>query len=116
MKKYPELFQEVLQNLSGKTVEGTFVKLADVLEAFNKKYACEVTFDVTPSTATIVLKKGTTTIEPENNGKYLLKEGSYTYTASNDGYVTKADQALVITNSDEATGTKTVAVVLVESV
>lgn len=112
MDRITDAMKETLQNLSGKTITGDFTRLVDVLDAFNAKYLCEVTFSKTPSDATIVVKKGTATIAADSNGKYHLKEGTYTYTASAEGYTTKADQTLVITNSDEATGSKTVTVVL----
>ncbi len=104
---------QALQNLSGKDIKGEdYTTTLEMLNAFNAMYACVVTFAVTPSGSTIVVKKGTTVIAPEEDGTYLLKEGAYTYTASKPYYITKADQALTITNADETTGTKTVTVTL----
>ena len=112
-KQFTEVWKETLQNLSGKTINSNSTELAEVLAAFNDMYLCKVTFSATPSTATIVVKNSAgTTIGKNTDGTYHLKEGSYTYTASAEGYTTKENQALTITNNDEATGTKTVTVTL----
>lgn len=112
-KLYTDVWKDTLQNLSGKQVEGNFQELADLLTAFNDLYLCKVTFSATPSTATIVVKDSAgKTVGKNTDGTYHLKEGSYTYDASAEGYTSKEDQALTITNSDEATGTKTVTVTL----
>lgn len=110
--QFTEIWKETLQNLSGKTINSNSTELAEILTAFNDMYLCKVTFSATPSNATIVVKKGTTTISKHTDGTYHLKEGSYTYTASAEGYTTKENQELTITNSDEAAGTKTVTVTL----
>lgn len=74
---------------------------------------CEVTFSTTPENATIVVKDSESeTVNPDASGKYYLVAGSYTYTASAEGYVTKADQTLTIAAGDVTTGTKTVTVEL----
>lgn len=115
-KLYTEVWKDVLQNLSGKQVEGSFQELAELLTAFNDLYFCKVTFSTTPSGATIVVKDSNgDTIGKNTDGTFHLKEGSYTYDASAEGYVTKEDQTLTITNSDETTGTKTVTVTLVSA-
>lgn len=104
---------QVLQNLSGKTVETTGKTFSEMLRGFNLQYTCIVTFALTPDNATIVLKKGTTIIAPEEeDGTYALKEGVYTYDAIAPGYTSKLAQSLTITNSEETTGTKTVTVAL----
>lgn len=116
-KLYTDVWKDVLQNLSGKTVEGSYQELADLLTAFNSLYLCKVTFSTTPATATIVVKDSNgDTVAKNSDGKYHLKEGSYTYDASAEGYTSKTNQSLTITNSDEATGTKTVTVTLTEAV
>lgn len=111
--QYTDIWKDVLQNLSGKTVQGNFQELPELLSAFNDLYLCKVTFSATPSTATIVVKDSAgKTISKNTDGTYHLKEGSYTYTASAEGYTTKENQSLTISNSDETTGTKTVTVTL----
>jgi len=74
--------------------------------------ACDVTFNTTPPTATIVVKFGSIVISPNTEGTYSLTAGSYTYTASNDEYVTQADVELVIDDEDVTAGVKTVEVTL----
>jgi len=112
-KLFTDVWKETLQNLSGKTVEGNFQELAELLTAFNDLYLCKVTFSTTPSGATIVVKdSGGNAIPKHTDGTYHLKEGTYTYTVSADHYTTKSNQSLTITNSDETTGTKTVNVSL----
>lgn len=112
-KQFTDVWKDVLQNLSGKTVEGNYQELAELLSAFNDLYLCKVTFSTTPSGAAIVVKNSDgNTIGKNTDGTFHLKEGTYTYTVSADHYVTKANQTLTITNSDETTGTKTVSVTL----
>jgi len=98
---------EALQNLSGKELPDMDTT-AGVLRAFNLLYTCVVTFALTPETAKVVVKQNGVSIAPEDDGTFALKEGSYTYSISADGYFSLVDQALVITNADETTGTKTV--------
>lgn len=74
--------------------------------------ACDVTFDTTPPTATIVVKFGSIVISPNTDGTYSLTAASYTYTASNDEYVTQADVPLVIGDEEVTAGVKTVEVTL----
>lgn len=111
-KQYTEVLHRLLQNITGKTVTGKYKQLADLFEAYNDKYLCEVTFSTTPAGATIVVKDSAGKTISAKEGKYYLNEGSYTYDASATGYVSKTGQSLVITNSDEQTGTKTVTVTL----
>lgn len=107
-----EKLKSALQNISGKTVS-TGNTIETTLEAFNNLYTCEVTFTLTPTTATLVVEDSNSNVlTADANGKYHLKEGSYTYSASADGYVSQEDQSLTITNSDESTGTKSVSVTL----
>lgn len=111
MDRITDSLKEVLQNITGKTLTGEYNTLDELFKAFNNQYVCAVTFSKTPSNAVVVLKKGTETIASDN-GTYYLKEGNYTYTVSADHYVTKENQTLTITNSDETTGSKTVNVTL----
>jgi hypothetical protein len=105
--------QKILQNVTGKSIAVKHYETTlDVLNAYNALYECVVTFSLTPSTAKLVLKQGTTVIEPNEDGTYSVKEGTYTYDVSNAGYVSKTAQSLTITNSDETTGSKTVEVSL----
>lgn len=77
---------------------------------------CLVTFSTTPAEGvTIVVKQGSTVIAAEtggNAGKYYMPKGTYTYTASAEGYVTETDTEVTISAGDETTGTKTITVVL----
>lgn len=113
MDRLTDLLQQTLQNLSGKTLSGTYTTLDNLLNDFNNQYKCVVTFSNTPEATVIVLKQGATTIGPEGDGTYILEEGTYSYDATATGYVSKTDQELIITNADETTGTKTVTVTLV---
>ena len=114
-KLYTDVVKDVLQNLSGKQVEGNFQELADLFDAFNDLYLCKVTFSTTPSGATVsVIDSSGDEIDKSSDGTFHLKEGSYTYEVSAEGYTSKTD-TLVITNADEATGSKTVTVTLVEA-
>lgn len=105
---------KALQNISGKAIAET-ADIGSMLHAFNSHYVCTVTFTKTPVDAIVVVKKGTNVVKAEADGKYALKEGTYTYTATAEGYVSKEATALVITNADEAAGTKTVEVTLTQS-
>ena len=69
---------------------------------------CIVTFAVTPTGTTIVVKKAEVTIAAEANGTYLLPLGAYTYSITKEGYTPITDKALTIAAGDETTGTKTV--------
>lgn len=77
---------------------------------------CLVTFSTTPAEGvTLVVKQGSTVIAAEtgaNAGKYYMPAGTYTYTASADGYVTETDTEVTISAGDETTGTKTITVTL----
>lgn len=87
------------------------VQTPDTVEA-----TCEVTFEPTPTNATIVVKKSGSVVNPDAQGKYHLSADSYTYTASATGYTTQTDVSLTVSASDVTTGTKTVTVTLVQSV
>lgn len=112
-----DALQHALENVSGKTLSAdSYGNIVDMLNAFNRKYVCVVTF-VPADGYTIkeVTVKDTTgnTIEPIDNGVYALKAGSYKY-----GYdlskidlssnYTKINQTLTIADSDITAGTKTV--------
>ena len=114
MDRITDTWQELLQNITGKSVSGNFTTMDDLLKAYNHLYVCAVTFSKTPSNASVVLKSGTTTISSED-GVYYLKEGTYTYSVSADHYTAKENQTLTITNADETAGTKTVNVSLSRS-
>jgi hypothetical protein len=77
---------------------------------------CLVTFSTTPAEGvTLVVKQGSTVIAAEtggNAGKYYMPKGTYTYTASAEGYVTETDTEVTISAGDETTGTKTITVAL----
>jgi len=115
MDRITDIWKDVLQNLSGKTLTGNYTRIDDLLKAFNNFYVCEVTFSKTPSGANVVVKKGAETINADESGKYHLKEGTYSYDATATHYTSKTNQELVITNADETTGTKTVSVTLSRS-
>ena len=111
MSNIVEALVITLQNLSGKLVTENPETVVEALELFNAKYACIVTFTTTPSGATVVVKDATgTAVTKNSNGTFTLKEGSYTYDVSATNYVTSTGNTLSITNADETTGTKTVAV------
>lgn len=114
-KLYVDVVKEALENLSGKKLpDKGYTELADVYSDFNDLYTCKVTFSVTPAGAVVTVKnsKGEE-VGAHDDGKYYLKEGTYKYNVSADGYVSKEEQTLVITNTDETVGTKTVTVTLV---
>ena len=75
--------------------------------------ACVVTFTATPSSTTIIVKRGGDVITPDSSGNYHLCVGDYSYTATEEGYVTQSDVALKITASDVEIGTKMVTVTMV---
>lgn len=104
---------KVLQNLSGKTVDDGG-STTEMLHAFNNHYACLVTFTLATSGATLVVKdsdgKVVAAETGANAGKYLLVEGSYTYSVTKAKYTGIIDEALAITNDDETNGTKAVSV------
>ena len=108
-----DALHKVLQNVTGKSIaDKHYETTLDVLNAYNALYECVVTFALTPSTATVVVKQAGVVVPANEDDTYSLKEGSYTYDVSNAGYVSKLAQALTITNSDETTGTKTETVAL----
>lgn len=108
-----DALHKALQNVTGKSIaDKHYETTLDVLNAYNALYECTVTFALTPSTATVVVKKAGVVVPANDDKTYSLKEGAYTYDVSNAGYVSKLAQALTITNTDETTGTKEVAVTL----
>lgn len=111
MRRITDSWQELLQNITGKSVSGSYNTMDDLLKAYNDLYCCKVSFSTTPSGATVVVKQNGNVIEADG-GYYYLKEGTYSYSVSADHYTAKENQSLTITNSDETTGTKTVNVSL----
>ena len=111
---------EALENISGKKFpEGICDRCTttcELLNEFNNLYKCAVTFSgVIGSTnvtdkMTVTVKDGNGNVIEATDNKYLLKKGSYTYTATVEGGQDKTDVALSITNSDEQNGTKNVAI------
>ena len=83
-----DALQHALENISGKTLPTKgYCDIVDMLNAFNKTYYCNVGFQKTPTTAEVVVKDAKGNIIASNaNGKYMLKAGSYTYTATAEGY------------------------------
>lgn len=110
-----------LEHVSGKTLTGTFQTTAEMLHAFNKTYACEVTFDVLtadlePVEATVTVKTSDgTVIEPESDGTFDLEAGSYKYDCVADGYTSKTNVSLTISSTDVNNGTKSVTVTMTAS-
>lgn len=111
-------------NVTGKGSSGLVTSAAKCgkteAEFFNKVTTidditpcAEVTFEATPSTTEIVVKRGADIMIPDSSGKYHLTVGNYTYTATEEGYVTQADVPLEIKAADIQTGTKTVTVTMV---
>ena len=111
---------EALENISGKKFpEGVCDRCTttcELLNEFNNLYKCAVTFsgvigskNVTDK-MTVTVKDGNGNVIEATDNKYLLKKGSYTYTATVEGGQDKTDIALSITNSDEQNGTKNVAI------
>ena len=111
---------EALENISGKKFpEGICDRCTttcELLNEFNNLYKCAVTFSgVLGSTnvtdnMTVTVKDGNGNVIEATDNKYLLKKGSYTYTATVEGGQDKTDVALSITNSDEQKGTKNVVI------
>ena len=111
---------EALENISGKKFpEGVCDRCTttcELLNEFNNLYKCAVTFSgVIGSTnvtdkMTVTVKDSDGNVVEATDNKYLLKKGSYTYTATVEGGQDKTDVALSITNSDEQKGTKSVVI------
>lgn len=73
-----------------------------------------VTFNVTPTGATLTVKRGDTEIEPQSDGSYkLLKDHTYTYTAetAEEGYEPAAGEV-----TPDESSTQTVALKKVQSI
>lgn len=110
---FKDALQHALENLKGTNLTGSFETVTDMLNAFNEQYKCVVTFSKTPNTATITVKDANgTAITADAGGTYTLYEGTYKYDAANDGYISKTNQTLTVSQSDVVTGTKTVTVTL----
>ena len=109
-----DALQHALENISGKTFPAdSYGNIVDMLNAFNKNYECIVTFTTEPTTATIVVKSTSgNVIAANDDGTYTLKAGSYKYDVTADGYESKENDTLTISESDITAGTKTVAVTL----
>lgn len=114
--------KKALQNISGKTLEGSHSTTAEMLHAFNALYTCKVTFDVVDSEAapvtgaTITVKSGDTVIMPEDDGKYMLEAGSYTYDCVADGYTDITGTSFTIAAEDITQGAKSISVTMTATV
>lgn len=86
--------------------------IADVINMMAEANFCTVTFSASPEETEIVVKKGTDVVNPID-GAYKLIKGSYTYTATAEGYTAQTDVSLSITAGDVTSGTKTVTVTMV---
>lgn len=77
---------------------------------------CVVTFDCTPEITNIVVNTDpvSSVVIPDQDGKYHLAAGGYSYTATAEGYTSQTDISLTISSGDVSTGTKTVTVTMVE--
>lgn len=98
-----------LKNITGKTVDGA--STGEVYENFNLQYEeVDLTINVVDSvgdaipTPTVVLKKGATIGSGDTvsavSGKYPVLYGTYNYSISKTGYVTKT--GLITIGYDEA--------------
>ena len=119
-KLFVNVVKEALENLSGKKLpDKGYTELADVYSDFNDLYTCKVEFNIikgTPSDAPVKIdvrdSKGGK-MHADENGKYHLKAGNYTYNVAAVGFVPQTKQPLVISDSDVTDGTKIVNVTLV---
>ena len=109
-----DALQHALENVSGKTLPAnSYGNIVDMLNAFNRKYVCVVTFTKTPAEMDFSIKDANGNVVTANDdGTYSLKAGTYKYTATADGYTSATDVTTTISVSDVTTGTKTVAVTL----
>lgn len=109
-----DALQHALEYVSGKTFPAdSYGNIVDMLNAFNRKYVCVVTFTKTPAEMDFAIEDANGNVVVSNDdGTYSLKAGTYKYTASAEGYTTQTDQTVTISASDVTTGTKTVAVTL----
>ena len=119
-KLFVNVVKEALENLSGKKLpDKGYTELADVYSDFNDLYTCEVGFKIVtdiPGAATNVKidvrdSKGGK-MHADENDKYHLKAGNYTYNVIAPGFVPQTNQPLVISDSDVTDGTKIVTVKL----
>lgn len=110
--------KKALQNISGKTLAGSQATTAEMLHAFNELYICKVKFDVIDGDAAsiedavITVKSGDTVIAQEDDGKYYLPAGSYTYDCTAEGYTAITGTELKIAAADVTRGTKSVTVTM----
>ena len=105
----------LLGKITGKTVSISRKNdIECVIKAYSDAYKCAVTFNVTPSTAVVVLKdSNNNAVAVGQDGKYHVDAGTYTYSITADGYNPITNQTLTISSSDVTTGTKTVTVEMV---
>ena len=72
------------------------------LRAFQASSLCAVTFTGAPEGADITVRQGENTIAAHSGSVYLLEAGSYTYSVSAFGYVTKENEALTVSADETA--------------
>ena len=111
---------EALENISGKKfskgVCDRCTTTCELLNEFNNLYKCAVTFSGVIDSANVTdkmvvtVKDGNGNVIEATDNKYLLKQGSYTYSATVDGGQDKTNIALSITNSDVQKGTKSIVI------
>lgn len=110
-----DALQHAFENVSGKTFPAdSYGNIVDMLNAFNTKYECVVTF-VPPEDKTIkkvyVVDTAKKKIPANADGTYSLRAGSYTYggtVALGNSLTTIMDKTLTISDTDVTTGTKSV--------
>lgn len=116
-----EALKNVLEKITGKTLEGEYVTMVDMLTAFTGLFKCKVTFDIVDSSTAypledaVLIVKDTNgnTLTPGADGKYNLEEGLYTYDCTCEGYTDKEGVSVSITSSDIENETKSVTVAMV---
>lgn len=111
MERTTDLLKKALENISSKTIPGNYIRIDDMLDAFNDLYLCKTTFTKTPATTTIVVYDNNGKVVESKNGVYYLAVGTYKYDASAEGYTSKVGESLTIASGDLTTG-KTVTVTL----
>lgn len=71
----------------------------NLIEASAAKYA--IAFEVTPSDAKVVVKDSAgQVVNPEDDGAYMLKAGTYSYTVSADGYAEVSVAEFVVSKAE----------------
>lgn len=116
-----EALQKALEKITGKTLDGEYVTMVDMLTAFTGLFTCKVTFDIVDSSTAYPLDDAVLTVKDANantltpgaDGKYNLEEGSYTYDCTCEGYTNKEGVTVSITSSDIENETKSVSVAMV---